>query len=176
MTQKNLGKTFHPCPKSPPRPKKPRKPLKRSRKKIQRKSKFHAQTNPFKAYHLNKSPEDVMAFAETCRARRLESPTECELAFAELLRQLGVGFEREVIIYYAGGFRFLILDFLITRNSTHSYAIEIDGGIHKRQIRYDRERDDYLASQGIRTIRFSNSAVLHRSAEVADKVREAIES
>jgi very-short-patch-repair endonuclease len=162
---------FHPCPKPPPRPKKPRKPIQRSRKPINRKSKFHAQTDVTKRYRNRRSASEVAGFAEKCRQIRLANPTPAEQAFAELLQELGVEFEREKIIIYANGQRFLIADFYCEGRNT---IFEIDGGCHKQQARYDDARDRWLLSQGIRTIRFTNTQVLRDHEGCKEKIIETI--
>jgi very-short-patch-repair endonuclease len=38
-------------------------------------------------------------------------------------------------------------------------GIEIDGGIHSKQLAYDDQRDEYLASCGVTIVRFTNQEV-----------------
>lgn len=49
-------------------------------------------------------------------------------------------------------------------------VIEVDGAAHDRRQAADRRRDEYLASLGIRVIRFPATAVLADPAEVADAI------
>ena len=51
-----------------------------------------------------------------------------------------------------------IIDFL---NQAGDLAVEIDGGIHKRQRGRDRRRSTRLLGEGIRVIRFPNKRVLN---------------
>lgn len=45
-------------------------------------------------------------------------------------------------------------------------VVEIDGPYHLKQIKKDQERDLWLASRGIRTLRFTNSQVLDSIEDV----------
>ena len=154
---------FTPCPKPTRKPKK--------RRAIQRRSRFREETNIFKNYRHKRGNAAVMAFAEFCRSRRLDNSTPAEDAFAGILRELAVEFEREHIVYYANGSRFIIIDFFIAKGN---WAIEIDGSSHQRQVKYDVSRDSYLARQGIRTVRFENKTVLQDPAAVAERLREVL--
>ena len=49
-------------------------------------------------------------------------------------------------------------------------AIEIDGDIHKYQKSYDNYRDDFIASIGITTLRFSDKEVLNEIDDVIDQI------
>ena len=49
-------------------------------------------------------------------------------------------------------------------------AIEIDGDIHKYQKYYDNYRDDFIASIGITTLRFSGKDVLKDIDNVIDQI------
>jgi hypothetical protein len=53
-------------------------------------------------------------------------------------------------------------------------AIEIDGSSHKRHAEKDAERDAYLLSVGIKTVRLSNSHVLRFADELAALVKGMI--
>jgi len=53
-------------------------------------------------------------------------------------------------------------------------AIEIDGGIHQHQKSYDKYRDDFLASIGIITLRFSDKEVLNNTDNVIDQIGEKL--
>jgi len=51
--------------------------------------------------------------------------------------------------------------------------IELDGGIHQRQVRQDRERQEELEGQGYRVLRFSNERVLEELSEVLLEIAAA---
>jgi very-short-patch-repair endonuclease len=53
-------------------------------------------------------------------------------------------------------------------------VIEVDGGQHFKDdnIEYDRLRNEYLASLGLRVLRFTNTEVLGNIEGVVDKVLE----
>lgn len=153
-----------------PKSKKP-KYLRRTNKRLNTKRKFHAQDNETKTYKTKRTPADVARFAEACRMERLANPTPAEDAFEQILRDMGVGYEREKIWNYAGGNGFVLFDFFLP---TLRIAIEVDGSSHSNQKRFDVERDKYFASIGISTIRFENAQILRTPAQVEEKIREII--
>ncbi len=57
-------------------------------------------------------------------------------------------------------------------------AIEIDGSYHLagETIEYDRIRDDYLSSLGLRVLRFSNRDVLRNIEAVVKRIVEKMEA
>jgi very-short-patch-repair endonuclease len=152
----------------PTKKKKPRKPL-------QRKSRFKSHDNTTKQYHQKRSPEEVQAFASACRTRRLAQPTEAEAAFLQILHSLGLregkDFEREKIAFYAGGYKFSLFDFFLTK---YCLAVELDSFSHRWQAQYDLERDEYWKTQGITTIRIKNVKVILFPKEVIQKIGEII--
>jgi very-short-patch-repair endonuclease len=66
-----------------------------------------------------------------------------------------------------------IVDFFCPRVKL---AIEIDGSHHLvgETVEYDRIRDDYLSSLGLRVLRFSNSDVMKNVEAVVERIREEI--
>lgn len=50
-------------------------------------------------------------------------------------------------------------------------AIEIDGAAHDGSAAYDRERDAYIRSLGIRILRFRNEQVEFETGDVVDVIR-----
>ncbi|MDD4859861.1 MAG: endonuclease domain-containing protein [Dehalococcoidales bacterium] len=67
-----------------------------------------------------------------------------------------------------------IVDFYCPRAKL---VIEVDGGQHftKETIGYDKIRDEYLTSLGLRVLRFTNSDVLKRTDGVAEKISESLD-
>ena len=64
-----------------------------------------------------------------------------------------------------------ILDFYCPE---HKLGIEIDGSSHDYKYEYDEKRTEYLRSQGIRLLRFSNQQVFTSMQGVlAEIAREA---
>lgn len=55
-------------------------------------------------------------------------------------------------------------------------VIEIDGGIHKTQTEYDKEREDILKNMGYAIIRFTNEEVLDNWYETKSKLIEKLDS
>jgi len=76
-------------------------------------------------------------------------------------RLAGVHFRRQQVI---GSY---IVDFYC---HSAGLVVEIDGPIHASQVEYDRERDDYLASRGLRILRFSNLQVDTQLEQVIDQI------
>lgn len=154
--------------------KKSTKPLlAKRRKKLNNKRKFHRNDNPLKTYHQKRSRKDVERYAEECQRNRIESSTPAEISFAAILGEAGIDYEREKIIYYANGTKFIIADFWLPSSST---SIEIDGSCHDSQKSYDSGRDKYLNSLGIRTIRFTNKEVLKNAQEVKERLMVEVEN
>jgi len=63
-----------------------------------------------------------------------------------------------------------ILDFLC-REAT--LVVEVDGGIHSDQLAYDERRTAYLATAGLRVLRFWNSDVMTNRDGVCLRILEA---
>ena len=54
--------------------------------------------------------------------------------------------------------------------------IELDGSHHFEQEEYDKERTDYLESQGYKVIRFWNNDVINNIESVIKAITFALES
>lgn len=107
---------------------------------------------------------------KTTQARLLRSQmTEAESKMWKILRsnQLnGLKFRRQVPLgnYY--------LDFYCARLKL---AIELDGAQHSEseQQECDKKRTDYLASEGVRVLRYANQAFLLNTGAVLDDILKA---
>jgi very-short-patch-repair endonuclease len=62
-----------------------------------------------------------------------------------------------------------ILDFYCP---SHKLVIEVDGGIHDRQVEYDNDRSKQLESHGYHIIRFRNDEILNNLDFVLQCIRE----
>lgn len=95
------------------------------------------------------------------RARELRqnmTPAEAVLWQALRANRLGgIHFRRQQVI---AGF---IVDFYC---HAASLVIEVDGGIHLRQVEADRERERILVERGLRVLRFQNEQILNDLAGV----------
>jgi very-short-patch-repair endonuclease len=112
--------------------------------------------------HQNVRP-DKLALAK--RLRREMTPPERRL-WAALRRNAvdGFHFRRQQVI--AG----YIVDFYC---DTAKVAIELDGGAHQDQEKYDQSRDEAISRLGVRVLRISNEAML--DVEIATEfIREAL--
>ncbi|MEK7062846.1 MAG: endonuclease domain-containing protein [Patescibacteria group bacterium] len=103
-------------------------------------------------------PENFLFNHKSLKSRRKElrnNATKAEVALWSKLKnsQLGFKFVRQ---YSAGPY---ILDFYCPKLRL---AIELDGIIHadKEKKLYDKDRDEYLKSVDIKTIRFWNNDIL----------------
>lgn len=65
-----------------------------------------------------------------------------------------------------------ILDFVCLQNRL---VIEVDGGQHERQARYDENRTQKLQAAGFRVIRFWDTAVLKEIESVKEKIWLAVQ-
>jgi len=138
---------------------------------IPRKSKFHGCSNPIKRYRHKRKLEDVRDYANQCRQKRLANPSEAERALQDILENIGIAAEREKILSYAEGQRFIIADFYI---DSAKAILEADGPNHGLQRGYDRGRDQYFEQLGIKTYRFTNREILKNSPATAKRVREIL--
>ncbi|SFS45384.1 endonuclease domain-containing protein [Brevundimonas viscosa] len=95
------------------------------------------------------------------RARRLrKAPTKVEAILWRHLRQrqvAGLRFRRQVPI---GPY---VMDFACF---SQRLVVEVDGGVHDLRTFDDSQRDDWLAGQGFRVLRFTNGQVEKRPHEV----------
>lgn len=60
--------------------------------------------------------------------------------------------------------------------SEKKLVIEIDGGIHKTQVEYDKERESILKDLGYDVIRFTNEEVLLEWFRVKEKLIDKLEN
>ncbi len=90
-------------------------------------------------------------------------PTEAEYIMWQFLRKnkYGLKFVRQKPI-----FRFIV-DFYCRKLLL---VIEIDGGSHNKKKIYDLERDKYLESVNIKTLRFTNDEVLNNFSNVLERL------
>ncbi len=89
---------------------------------------------------------------------------------------MGLKFNRQFVIQHweqMGERFFFIPDFHCFEKNL---LVEIDGGIHKEQIEYDRGRENILKEMGYHIIRFDNEEVLNEWDKVAKKLENFIKS
>ena len=112
---------------------------------------------------MRKDPEQV-AFARRLR----NEATDAERLLWSRLRadQLGHRFRRQVPL---GRF---VADFVCLE---HRLIIEVDGGQHNGSL-HDLERDEWLAEQGFRVIRFWNNDVMNQTDAVVQAILDALAS
>jgi very-short-patch-repair endonuclease len=92
-------------------------------------------------YNRYKPPTaEQIAFAEKCRQQNLGFHSPAIEALEQALREIGIGFEREVVTWFDGN-RFVIVDVLCR---SIKIIIEADGAGHRHQKRYDIQRDAML--------------------------------
>lgn len=97
--------------------------------------------------------------------------TPAEWQFSRLLKELGLGYHREVGLACQNGKQYF-LDFFIRRPRI---AFEIDGAVHKNRDSYDTERDIAIMTDfNIPIMRFTNNQVLYEPEKVKGIVSAAI--
>ena len=104
----------------------------------------------------------------TARARTLrreDTEAEARLWNALRARRLGGWFWRRQVPF--GPY---ILDFLCREAAL---VVELHGSQHADQLAYDTRRTAYLGRNGLRVIRFWNSAVLESRPDVCDAILHA---
>lgn len=100
-------------------------------------------------------------------AQHRANPTPAERLLWSLLRakRCGAWFRRQHVL---GEF---IVDFVAL---TPRLVVEVDGSAHRARATADARRDRWLARQGYRVLRVSNTEVLCNPQDVAARVREAL--
>ena len=115
--------------------------------------------------------KDILDFARGLR----KNQTPAEQFFWEKVRNrrfLGKKFNRQFIIEHSeiqGKKYFFIADF---HCHDKKLIIELDGPIHKGQIKYDQIREETLREMGFKIIRFQNREVLENWDGVADRLKK----
>lgn len=66
-----------------------------------------------------------------------------------------------------------IIDFICVERHL---VVQVDGGQHCEQVAYDRQRDQWLAAQGLLVLRFWNHDVLNRTESVLEQIRLIVEA
>ena len=103
------------------------------------------------------------------RARELrKEPTIAELHIWYTLRNRGLGgykFQRQ---YIMGNY---IVDFICHEKKL---IVEIDGGQHNQNYRYDEMRSAYLNSRGYCVLRFWNDEVLNKTEYVLERILDEL--
>ena len=115
----------------------------------------------------------ILSFARHLR----KNQTPSEKFFWEKVRNrrfFNKKINRQFIIEHSnrmGNKQFFIVDFYCHEKKL---IIELDGKIHKYQIKYDREREEILKEIGFKVIRFKNDEVLHDWQTVALKLEKIL--
>lgn len=102
------------------------------------------------------------------RALRRHSTDTEKLLWAELRKKkLGCKFHRQSVMF---GW---IADFWCP---SKMLIVEVDGGYHneKRQMEWDKHRDEVLQQRGIKTIRFKNWEITNNMPKVIEKIEEIL--
>jgi len=110
-----------------------------------------------------------------CRELRKNS-TDAEKILWEALRDnkfYNKKFRRQHPIFYTkvNGESFFVADFYC---NDERLIIELDGVIHKYQLKQDNERTEILNSLGLRVIRFKNEEVENNLEAVLRKIKEQL--
>ncbi|OFX35720.1 MAG: leucine--tRNA ligase [Bacteroidetes bacterium GWA2_32_17] len=109
----------------------------------------------------SKNWNSLIEFAKENR----KNPTEAEELLWQELRNNNIGFKirRQ---HPVGEF---IPDFICISKKT---IIEIDGGIHKTQIEYDKQRANILEENGFSILIFNNEEVISNPKNIANKIKD----
>ena len=112
------------------------------------------------------------------KARILRSnQTPAEVAFWELVRRKtyrGLHFGRQHIVRHFGehtGNDHYIVDFYCAK---YKLCVEIDGGVHDDQVKYDEARTQTLEELGYRVVRFRNAFVLEEGREAVHRELDSV--
>ncbi len=115
----------------------------------------------------------ILNFARDLR----KNQTHAEKVFWSLVRNrqfMRLKFNRQFVIQYSEVLNkrsYFIADFHCFEKKL---IVEIDGDIHKKQIEYDRMREDILLEMGYHIVRFTNDQVLNDSLSVLLRLENRI--
>lgn len=98
--------------------------------------------------------------------------SEAETRFAAIMHELGLQFREEVPLYRDENRAPYRLDFVYVSASGTRYNLEIDGGAHNENERFQHDlvRDKVSEAAGFTVVRIPAVDVLHNSAVVADRL------
>lgn len=82
--------------------------------------------------------------------------TKSELKTSEILNKLNIRFEPQVFFFDSLSKKTYFVDFFLYDKNI---VLEVDGGYHKLNKEYDKERDKFFFNIGIKTIRIKNEKV-----------------
>jgi very-short-patch-repair endonuclease len=99
--------------------------------------------------------------------RKKQTPEESKIWSLLRNSQLGVKFRRQVSI---GEY---IADFYCREKQL---VIEIDGEYHEDTLEYDKKREVYFSSCGIKTVRFKNAEINENIVEVKRSITNLLRS
>ena len=111
-----------------------------------------------------KLPEDIKTWAREMRG----CMPDAEALLWQLVRNrrlAGAKFRRQ---HPVGRY---ILDFYCHEKKL---AVELDGGQHAEALEYDRQRDHWLKTQGIKVLRVWNNQMLQETEAVAELIYQAL--
>jgi len=96
-------------------------------------------------------------FAKGIKKKLVKKATSSEVHMIRLLSENQTTFEFQKVIYIDTSF--IVLDFYL---KDRKIVIELDGGQHFKDanVAIDKNRDNYLKSQGIKVLRISNSKAM----------------
>ena len=112
--------------------------------------------------------KNLKPFAQKLRKNRNMTPQERKLWY-HFLRDLPFTVKRQKII---GGY---IADFYISKAKL---VIELDGSQHYEEagLEYDKERDTYMKSLGLKVLRYSNTDLSRNFESVCEDIRTHLPS
>lgn len=117
-------------------------------------------------YIINGAKVEPIKVQRSRELRKSSTPEEAILWDALRGQRLaGLGFRRQQII------RGIIVDFYC---HAASLVLEIDGGVHKTQAEYDRERDQILRIMGLKALRITNREVGTDLDTVLARIRDTV--
>ncbi|OGI46096.1 hypothetical protein A2121_01965 [Candidatus Nomurabacteria bacterium GWB1_40_6] len=97
--------------------------------------------------------------------RKFSTPQELKLWHFLRNKKLGVKFRRQ------HGIGPYVVDFYCKE---HNLIIELDGAQHKDEKEYDKERDSYIETLGIKVLRLWNSEIDKNIKNVLQKIKDCI--
>lgn len=124
----------------------------------------------------------ILRGERTPPSRLKRKMTKCEIAMEDILKELGVDYEREFGVYFGGSFKyydFKVGEKLLIEVDGDYWHSNLDSNKPNSKFLLENKRNDvaktWIAKQrGFRLLRFWESDVLHSRDRVLNEVRDEV--
>ena len=106
--------------------------------------------------NYNKLSDNFKEWIDNNTIHLYKNSTPSEKKTSSILKSLNIRFEPQVFFFDSISKKTYFLDFFLYERNI---ALEVDGAYHKFNKEYDKDRDRFFKSIGIKTIRIKNEQV-----------------